>query len=373
MSFKVSIGTYSFNPTDLEKIADVLKSGMLSCGKETSQFESAISNLCNKKYGVFVNSGQSALEVALEYAKYKLGKNKLVVICPTTTYAATLWAILRSGCEPLFYDVNSEFNLDFKLMKDVGDKADVILNVDLCGKVSFIPKKFRKRYFVIEDACEAVGNQLIGDADIVCSSYYVSHIITTGSGGMCCSDDENFKDFANSFISHGRIYGGDFTDYKDKWYDRFLFDKVGASYRSNNIVAALGLSQLQMLDSIVYGRRQNAKFLICNKQFYPHTDEFFIFPKISYWETCVFQFFPILINNPKIVRESLLGYLYDNGIDSRVLMSLTNQLIFKQMFGEVVAPNSDYINKHGFIVGCHQDLGFNHMKHILYCLENYKL
>ena len=100
----------------------------------------------------------------------------------------------------------------------------------------------------------------------------------------------------------------------------------------------------------------------------------FIFPSLKYHENCVYQFFPIMIRNIKIDRQHLLEHLFDKGIDTRVLLNLTDQPIFKQLYGEKTRyeyPKSHYANDFGFIVGCHQDLDELNMRYITTTLFEY--
>lgn len=372
---KITIGTSSIQKEDIDAVVSVMENGYISSGKETKEFEEKFAQYHGFHYGTFVNSGQSALECALELAKSRKKKNRLKVIIPTTTYAATLWAILRTNNDPIFCDIGEDYNLDCSFILDRWEQfkdADIIIPVNLCGKGCYIEDGLLDRFFVIRDACESTGykdKQLYG---ISCYSFYVSHLITTGCGGMICTHLKHDKNFFDSFIAHGRIFGGDFTKFQDEWIDRFLFDKIGVSYRSNNILAAIGLSQLNKLSDIIKKRKENAGYLIEKYSESNFLKEFFIFPDYKYWEECVFQFFPILIKE-KIDREDFLKYLFKNNIDSRVLLSLTNQPIFIKNFGYIENnyPFSAKCNKNGFIIGCHQDLNIKEMQHVIDCFTKY--
>jgi len=370
---KITIGTFDCTENDIKIVSDALRSGYLSTGKEMKFLEEQVALLHNKDFGVMVNSGQSALEAAIAYAKDQFGKNNLNIVCPTTTYAATLWAILREGCTPIFCDIDETYNLDYNQIADIKEDIDVLLPVDLCGKTAEPPFDVWNSHYIIEDACEAFGNGNCGYGDITCFSFYVSHIITTGSGGMICVEKEEIQEWLRSFISHGRSYGGDFTKYKDVWVDRFLFDKVGVSYRSDNLSAALGKSQLATLDDVIKKRKRNAKILIDRYNKSDSLQQYFIFQTEEYHSDCVFQFFPILIRESSLNREHLLSYLFKEGIDSRVLLSLTNQPKFIDLFGDIREryPNSNYCNDNGFIVGCHQNLDEDDMEYVIEILERY--
>ena len=362
---RLSIGTLDLDKDDaLRRIKAVLDSGFLSSGKEIVEFEYKVAQLHQKQFGVLVNSGQSALEVALELAKEHLKKGRpLKVLVPATTYAATLWAIINTGNTPVFCDIDPKtFCIDYT---KAPEEYDVALPVDLCGYSAGRPPK--KDVFVIEDACEAIGNDKCTYGDVVCFSFYVSHIITTGSGGMLCLNNETLNDYAHSYIAHGRVYGGDFTKYTQTWVDRFLFDRVGVSYRGDCLHAALGLSQLEKLSDIINLRKKNAKELQFWLKYYGVPVQY---PSDKYIENCVFQFFPLVLED-NVDRTKVLKTLFDQGVDSRVLFPLTIQSAFKNVYGDISQkyPVSARINTQGFIVGCHQHMSSQDIKRIAFCLK----
>ncbi len=349
---RLTIGTLDIDKDDaLHRIKTVLDSGFLSSGKEIVEFEHRVAQLHQKQFGIFVNSGQSALEVALELAKEHLKKGRpLKVLVPATTYAATLWSIINTGNIPIFCDIDSEtFCIDYT---KAPEEYDVALPVDLCGYPAGRPPN--KDVFVIEDACEAMGNPKCTYGDIICFSFYVSHIITTGSGGMLCLNNGHLENCARSYIAHGRRYGGDFTKHTNKWVDKFFFDRVGVSYRGDCLHAALGLSQMEKLSNIVTMRKVNAIYLYSYLKKYNVPVQW---PSKEYLNDCVFQFFPLVLKD-NVDRTVVLENLFIRGVDSRVLFPLTTQPAVKALYGDISQnyPVSAKINAQGFIVGCHQHM-----------------
>jgi len=187
-------------------------------------------------------------------------------------------------------------------------------------------------------------------------------------------DDKDLIDYARSFISHGRMYGGDFTKFdKNKWQDRFLFSSVGSLYRADCLSAALGNSQFTRVLDIILKRKTNA-LALTKRLSVSGVVEHFIFPDYKYIDNCVFQFYPIKIKRSSFVqREQFLQYLYENKIDSRVLLSLTNQPAIKKLYGGIEDnyPFSKECNKYGFIIGCHQGLNVEDMEYIGDIFEKY--
>ncbi|KKM92084.1 hypothetical protein LCGC14_1221940 [marine sediment metagenome] len=361
---RLTIGTLDIDKDDvLRRIKTVLDSGFLSSGKEIVEFEHKVAQLHQKSFGIFVNSGQSALEVALELAKEHLKKDRpLKVLVPATTYAATLWAIINTGNIPVFCDIDpNTFCIDYT---KTPEEYDVALPVDLCGYPAGRPPN--KDVFVIEDACEAIGNPKCIYGDIICSSFYVSHIITTGNGGMLCLNNVHLESYARSYIAHGRQYGGDFTKHTGEWVDKFFFDRVGVSYRGDCLHAALGLSQMQKLSNIIDVRKKNANELRRYLKTYKVPVQF---PSDEYMNNCVFQFFPFVLEDG-VDRTTVLKDLFNSGIDSRVLFPLTTQPAVKELYGDISQnyPVSARINTQGFIVGCHQHMSLQDMHIIASCL-----
>ena len=170
---KISIGTLDYDNEELGAVIDVIRSGKLSAGDVIEQFECEMAQKHGKKYGIFVNSGQSALDVALILAKVQLEKSKLKVLFPVTTYASDLWSIINTGNEPVFCDIDWNFVINYPtLVNDVYENIqefDICLPVDLCG----YPSRKLSNFYTIEDACEAVGNSFCNYGDIE-SKYPVS-------------------------------------------------------------------------------------------------------------------------------------------------------------------------------------------------------
>lgn len=370
---RIGIGSYEFKQSHLDAVEKSLKETWLTAGPYIDEFEDRIAKYHRKEYGVFVNSGQSALEVALRIAQNKIGKDKLKVVIPSTTYLATLWAVLNTDNIPLFADIDSHLVIDPEsVLKH--KEFDVLMPVDLCGysahqQTQEVIRGADHDFIVINDACEALGSQTVHYGDITCFSFYTSHMITTGYGGMLCSCDKDDIEFARSYISHGRQFGGDFTKYQGQWVDRFKFDKVGVSYRESSLSASLGLAQIDGLYKNIAKRQAVARIFA-----YKIGDEgVFNTPSHSYILNCVFQFFPVICSS-EIDREHFLSYLYDNGIDSRVLLSLTNQSIVKEKWPNLEEDciQSKIINERGFLIPCHDELSPEEVKYIVETFNSYK-
>lgn len=371
------MGEFKCLDKHVQMVVASLTKNYLTAGPYIEEFEHKIAKYHGKKYGVFVTSGQAALEVALVLAKTKIEKEHLRVLVPSTTYLATIWAILNTNNTPVFKDIQEKNFIINPSVSFYDQEIDVAIPVDLCGysahKEAQKIRDKNENIFIINDACESVGNSMVGYGDITCVSFFTSHIITTGFGGMILIDDLDFVKYARSYISHGRMFGGDFTKFQGAWCDRFKFDKIGGSLRESSLSAALGLAEFDNLEEYVQIRKNNAYQMI-NSSFSKIKDNF-SFPSTKYWNNSVFQFMPVVCRD-HINRTEFLKYLYEKGVDSRVLLSITNQPIIERMYGKKFKnkfPVSRKINEQGFLLPCHHHMTKEDTNIIIEAIETYKV
>ena len=197
---KVGVGYASV--TDLEKkyVMDALDNERLSQGKYVARFEKEFAAMHHKKHGVMCNSGTTALQLALETLKELDGwDQETEVLVPAITFIATSNAVLHAGLKVKFVDVDSEtYNMDQgEIEKHITEKTRCIIPVHTFGmpcdmsKIMEIAGKHHLR--VIEDCAEShfakVDGRTVGSfGDIAAFSTYVAHTITTGIGGIVCTD-----------------------------------------------------------------------------------------------------------------------------------------------------------------------------------------
>ena len=175
----------------LREINEILKSGQLVNGKHSKRFESELRKMANTKYALAVNSGGTALELALLSLEIK---NKEVIL-PAQTFIASANAIKRAGGIPVFADIDKDTNcLDYDAVKKcINNKTAGIMFVHMFGLLSPIILKIKKLcsemgIFLIEDAAHAHGASLNGlmagsIGDVGCFSFFATKVVTTGEGG----------------------------------------------------------------------------------------------------------------------------------------------------------------------------------------------
>jgi len=383
--FKLGIGNIKIDSTAKKNVLKVLDSSRLSYGDFSRKFEAKMAKLHSRKYAIFCNSGTSALEVAIAVLKDKYNwKDNDEVLVPSITFVATSNVVLHNHLTPVFVDVEPNyFCIDpKKIEEEITSRTRAIMPVHLFGQsaemkpILKIAKKHNLK--IIEDSCEAMFVKYLGKpvgslGDISCYSTYATHLITTGVGGLAMTNEDDLAIRIKSYFNHGRdgIYlsiDDDDTQNPNKLFKiierRFSFINLGYSYRLTELEAALGLAQLKNWQKIIARRQKNASYLT-NKLF--RWSHFLQIPKVRPNGSHAFMLYPLVIKSNKIRRSDLIEHLEINGIETRYLMPLINQPIYKNLFGnlENQYPVAKFLNKNGFIIGCHQDIKKEELDYII--------
>lgn len=390
----IPIGTLAIGSTAKKLIEKTLDQNRLSYGPLTARFENSFAKQHDSKYALFTASGTCALQVALhalkDIHKWKDGDEVLV---PSVTFVATSNIVLTNNLKPIFVDVDPKtYNINAsEIEKHLTKKTRAIIPVHLFGlpadmdEIMTIARKHNLK--VIEDSCEAMGVRYKGKSvgsigDIGCFSTYVAHLVTTGVGGLSTTNNPDYAIKMKSLMNHGRdsIYLSiDDDDEVDRKSDReafelisrrFSFVDVGYSFRVTEMEAALGIEQLQKLNSFVKKRNENAQYLIKHLKKYQGK---LMLPTILKDRGHSFLGFPITIIDPSVKRDELIVHLEKHGIETRYAMPLTNQPIYRELFGNLDKkyPIAKHINENGFYIGCHQGLTKDDLKYICQVFESY--
>lgn len=377
---KITIGDWRYTLPIVEAVNDVLRSGRLTYGKYSREFESRFSRMHGCEYGVLSNSGTSSLQVAIQALKEIHGWNDGdEVIIPAVTFVATANAVSHNNLVPVPVDVDEyTYNIDVGLVyKAITNKTKLILPVHLFGQpanmaaINEIANIYNLK--VIEDSCEAVlathHGQTVGSmSDIGVFSFYMSHILTAGVGGMATTNNPLYAKKMRQLINHG-------WDRRERPIDspafdveeirsRYYFSSVGHSYRSTEINAAIGVSQLIELPDAISERNYNA---LCLTRMLSGTPEIRT-PTIMQENTHSFMMYPIVVLDED--KWGLVEHLERNGIETREMLPLVGQPIYPQ-WKEDDYPVAARINKSGLYVGCHQYLDEYDMEKIATSIKEY--
>ncbi|WP_018764024.1 UDP-4-amino-4,6-dideoxy-N-acetyl-beta-L-altrosamine transaminase [Bacillus pseudomycoides] len=256
-------GKQSIDEDDIQAVINVLKSDFITTGPTIKQFENQVAAYVGAKYAVAFSSGTAALHGACFAAGIS---NDDEVITTSMTFAASSNCVLYQGGVPVFTDIKSDtYNIDPNLIKDkITNKTKAIIPVHFTGQPGELEKisKIAQEYnlTVIEDAAHALGStykkKKIGSiSDMTMFSFHPVKHITTGEGGIITTNNEDYYQKLLQFRTHGITRNpNNLTENHGPWYYEMQF--LGYNYRMTDIQAALGLSQLQKLDSFIAKRKQ---------------------------------------------------------------------------------------------------------------------
>jgi CDP-6-deoxy-D-xylo-4-hexulose-3-dehydrase len=390
---KVSYAQTVYGKKEIDAVVSCLKSST-QMSKNASEFESKISELFNKKYGLFVNSGSSALYLGMEASNLAAGSE---VITPALTFSTTVGSIVKNNLIPVFVDVGeSDYCIDVNQIEQmITKKTKAILAPNLMGNlcdwntIRSIADKYN--LMVIEDSADTLGSTLNGKlsgsyTDWSITSFYGSHIINcAGNGGMLCINDDEIYKKAKLLRSWGRsssifdekseaIENRFNVKIEDIDYDaKFIFEEIGYNLEGSEIGAAFGLAQLEDLDKNIAERIKNFNI---QTDFFNSHDEYFITPSVTNEAHTAWLAYPIIIKeNAPFSRRDFQIYLEKNNIQTRTVFTgnITRQPGFRNIEMRKIdnLKNSDNIMKNAVLLACHHGLNDEMLSHMHSTIEDF--
>lgn len=337
---KYSLLDDAFSHEDIISGVKVLLSKKITMSKITLDFEKLFSKFINSKYSVMVNSGSSANLLAVFAALNPLRKNRFYpgdeVILPAICWSTSLWPLVQSGLKPVFVDVDPRtLNMDCnEILKKINKKTKVIMAVHVLGNatnMNILTEISKKRKIIlIEDTCELLGSKYndkyLGTfGDFGTFSFYYSHQITTGEGGMVTCKSYNDYKLLYSLRSHGWARGpAEIKKEKvfNKLNKKFVFINSGFNLRPTDIVSSIGISQLKRLKIFMKIRSNNRKKIINKiKKSAKWRNQFEFIESAPNIKPSWFGL-PILVSKKYInIKNTFLNYLNDKNIETRPIIS----------------------------------------------------
>ena len=334
---------------DVWAVTDAAQKGQISgtFGHYITDFEEQFAEYCGVKYGVAVNSGTSALQLAVSVCDFEPGSEVLV---SASTNIATALAPFHNGLKVMPVDSETiTWNINTsKIEACISDRTKAIIPVHLFGhpadmhSIRIIADKFDLK--IIEDAAEAHGSRIehrkCGSfGDMACFSFYANKTITSGEGGMVVTNDsclaEELRLRRNLAFTRPRFY----------------HEKAGFNFRMTGMQAALGLSQLRRIDQIINRKREIASIYngLLNEvegiQLPVELPDYFN----TYW------MYAIRFNAPQQIGEKIQNHLHSRGIDTRSFFySISKQpfLIKSLQMIENDCPVAENFFKEGIYLPC---------------------
>jgi perosamine synthetase len=244
---------------ELEYLVECFQSTWISGkrGKYIELFERNFADFCGAKYAVCTPNGTSALRLALQ--SLRIGEGDEVIV-PSHSYVASANAIVQCHATPVFADCDEfTWGLDpASVETNTSPRTKAIMPVHIYGHpVDMDPILEIARghgVYVVENACEAHGatykDKKCGSiGDIGCFSFFASKVITTGEGGMITTNDQAIYETAKLLKDQAT----------ERDVGRWWHCQVGDSLRLSNLLAAIGVAQLERIEELLAIKRQNAR------------------------------------------------------------------------------------------------------------------
>ena len=333
-------------------VISTLRNGWLTSGKVTEEFEKLFCEFLGVRYSLLLNSGTSALHLAIKTIGVKKGDK---VIVPVFTFSATSHILEYENVEPIFVDVDKEsFLVSSEIVeKVILQKPTAIIVVDYAGQIPDIESikgVFRNKIVVIEDSAHSLpawrNGIMVGNiADITAFSFYATKPITTGEGGMFVTNNETFYYRAKMMRLHGIN--------KDIWKRKsgknlWLYDveTLGYKYNLSDVNASIGIVQLKKAIGLFRMREKIAfRYTKLLKDM-----EMIQLYKISKNAISSWHLYPILLDldKIKITRDEFIDCMKERGIEVGVHFIPIYRFSYyykKYNITPSMFPNSEWIFK----------------------------
>ena len=365
-SFNYPLLEDAFSSKDLLEAIKVILSRRITMSHKTKKFEKAFSKFIKSKYCLMVNSGSSANLLAFFALINPLKKNKLKkgdeCIVPAICWSTSLWPIHQAGLKPKFIDVDKKtFSINYEILKaKITKKTKAIMLVNVLGNCSEIDKirsiANKKKIYLIEDNCESLGsiykNKPLGSfGDFSTFSFYYTHQITSGEGGMIVCKNKHDYRILQSLRAHG--WDREYTKNKKA----FNFVNQGFNLRPLETSAAIALNQLKRIKSFKKVRKANRNKIIKELKTSSNWNNQYSFFEASKNLDPSWFGMPFLINKKFLSKKKIfLQYLAKNKVETRPIISgnFVNQSsvkLHKIKFNLKKLKNAQEIEKRGFFIG----------------------
>ena len=287
-----------------ESVNEVFDSGIFTSGEKVREFEKKFSEYCGIKHAVAVSNGTIAIELVLK--SLEIGKGDEVIV-PSHTTMPTVEPVLHVGAKPIFADcLEDTYNINPKeVIKKIGKKTKAVIAVHLYGNPADLDELAeiceKKKIYLIEDCAQAQGSRYngkhVGTFGIAgCFSFYPTKNLTVcGEGGMIITNDDKIAKKSRMMASHG----------EDGRYNHVI---LGGNYRLGEIPSAIGIKQLEMLESFVDRRREIAG--IYNESF--GDNKKIILPKETKNSKHSYHLYVIRVK--KEIRDKIIEKMKENNV-----------------------------------------------------------
>ncbi len=361
-SDRLPLAVPSFGSAEVAEAVQVLLSGHITMGARVAAFENAWASWVGASHGVMTNSGSSALAVMLAALVQtgRLARGDEVIV-PAVAWSTSLFSVLSAGLRAVLVDVDP----DTLVLRGRFDRP--VLAVHLMGQPCEVEAPL-----VVEDACAAagakVGGRMAGALGVAGAfSFYFSHHVTTGEGGMITTSDRELADACRSIRAHGWARDRSDRERLERLHPevdpRFLFVTPGTNARPTEIQGAFGVHQARRVERFVRIRNANHRAWceIVEERRLPLR----VFPQVPGTRHAAFGFAMLLDEDAPVGRAELCRRLEARGIETRPISgsNLARQPAVRDLPGvrvEGPLPVADAVHERGFFVGQSHAFGPEH-------------
>jgi CDP-6-deoxy-D-xylo-4-hexulose-3-dehydrase len=379
-----------YDEREIVALVDASLDFWLTLGKNGLAFEGAFAEFLGVSHALMVNSGSSANLVAVATLCSRQNDRPLLpgdeVITPAATFPTTIAPLVQYDLVPVFVDCRpGTYNVDAdELEKAISDRTRALFLPHMLGNACQMDRITdivdRHDLYVIEDVCEAMGSRfggrLLGTfGHLSTFSFYPSHHITTGEGGIVATNDPALAKTARSirdwgrdcWCSHrtlgpngacGRRYSHPVPGVPGTYDHKYLYSNVGYNLRPTDMQAALGLVQLGRFAEFEEARKANFRYLY---QGLSQFEEFLILPTWDEQTDACWFAFPLTVrDSAPFTRNDLVKWLEGRGVETRFLMAgnILRQPGFTHIEHRKVGdlPNTEQVMRSAFFVGVYPGL-----------------
>lgn len=361
----------TWDERETQAIADVVASGRFTMGPKAREFEARFAERFECRHAIMVNSGSSANLLAIAALRYR-SRDSLQpgdeVIVPAVSWSTTYCPLHQYGLKLRFVDIDPDtLNLDPDAVETaITPDTRAVFAVNLLGAPNDFARLAeiceRRGVILIEDNCESMGALYDGrhaGTFGVCGTFsmFFSHHMCTMEGGVVTTDDTEIAQIVTSLRAHGwtrELPPENLVWNKegDAFRDMFRFVLPGYNLRPLEMSAAVGLCQLEKLDSMLRGRRANAERFV---DLFGDQDFVRIQKPVG---TSSWFGFALILDGPLAGRRSeVVEMLADSGVESRPIVAgdFTKNPVIRFFDYEIAGPlpNTSNVDANGFFIGNH--------------------
>ncbi|MCH7535709.1 MAG: DegT/DnrJ/EryC1/StrS family aminotransferase [Bacteroidetes bacterium] len=360
----ISLATSRINTQVRRNIEKCLDDNRIGQGEFIEKFEHKVATYMHAKHAIAVCNGSMADMVAVAALK-ACNPGKTEVIVPALTFIAHTNSVLINGLTPIFVDIKGDFQIDeSRIQALITGNTLAIFPVHLLGKACDINKikELADRYNIglVEDCCEAFGGEdytgkkLGTFGDFGTFSFFPSHTITTGEGGMLITNDDKLAELARSIRNHGRT--------GDSVLGKFHFNHLGFNGKMSNLLAAIGCAVMDTPDQVIEKRKENVEYL---KTRIPSTGM-----GMGNWSATSPHCYPMIAS--ALNRDEILLKLQAKGVEARKLFSClpTQEKAYEHLgYSKTDFYIARMVGDYGYFIPIHQDLTKEDLDYMVSCLQ----